>query len=133
MGKNIGGLPHLIFIILVISFLCNVNTYSWHEPTQFRSKIFRHVLLCSVVHVHERITCFCIILCVVLLPFLFTPHDDIISKIMKGWFIKMQSTLIFIQKYWNNNTVCFQMLFSSLWYYPNHNHYLMKPLPPLSK
>ena len=51
-GEGNGGLPHIILITPVMCVLYNDTPHYLHELTQFRSKIFRHVHPCSVVHVY---------------------------------------------------------------------------------
>ena len=69
-------ITHLTFLAPVMDVLCKGTPYSQHELTQLRSKIFRHVHLCSAVHVQVLSMHFCIIVCAVTFPFLFTPRDE---------------------------------------------------------
>ena len=52
-GEGNGGLPHIILITPVIDVLYNDTMHYQYELIKFRSKMFRHVHPCSVVHVYE--------------------------------------------------------------------------------
>ena len=58
----------------------NGTPHSWHELTQFSSKIFRHVHLYSAVNVHEHSIYFWIIRYDVTLLFMFTTEYYIMGK-----------------------------------------------------
>ena len=64
-------------------------------------------------------------------PSLLIPHDCIIGEILKGWFMKIQGTWIFIQNHWNNCRNFIYLFIRSLQYYTTHKHHLNPP--PLSK
>ena len=49
-----GWIPRIKLITLVVYILCSDPPLSRHKLTQFRSKIFRRVHLCSSVHAPER-------------------------------------------------------------------------------
>ena len=51
-GEGQWGIPHLTLTTPVLDFFYNDTTSSWHGMTKLRSKIFRHVQLCSSVHVY---------------------------------------------------------------------------------
>ena len=75
-----------------------------------------------------------IIRCVIPLPFMFKPHDDITYKITKGWFVKIQRTWIFIFKYERIVRHFFKYFFNySLQYYLTQKHNLINIFYLLSK
>ena len=82
-GEEHGGLTHLIFITIFLYVLCNSLPHYQHELTQFRSKIFRGFHFCSVLHVHDISTQFCIIKYDVPLSYLSITHDNIMLKYLK--------------------------------------------------
>ena len=66
---------HITMITPFMDVLLNGPPYFQHELNELISKIFSHVQIFSVVHLHERSTRFCIKICDVHFPFLFTLHD----------------------------------------------------------
>ena len=73
--------PHIVYTFWSIFF--KGTPHSWYDLTQFRSKISRIIQLISVVHVNERSMNFCIIICAVISPLLFTSQYEITRKLMK--------------------------------------------------
>ena len=104
-------LSHFIFLTPLLYKSWNSTPHYWYELTQFNSKFFRGVYLCSSLHVHDHNTLFCIILCAVTLPLIFTPHDGTTEKMVKGSFSRIQRTWIFSQFFFINGMPCFSGIF----------------------
>ena len=135
MGNNrgVGGITHLIFLTPSLYLFCDCSPFYWHELTQSNSKIVRSVHLFIKLHVHDLSTNV-YIWCVIPFPFMLNTHDDITYKMIKGWFVKIQRTWIFI--FINEWMVrhFFQIFFNySLQYYLTQKHNLINILSLLSK
>ena len=108
MGENMGGLPHLKFLT---NFMCVLSSLflTWTEPIQIWNIQVCPPFQCSTCAL-EHYTLFSHSMwCTFDLYARTTELHNL--KILKGWFIKMQRTLIFI-KNWNNGTSFFYLFYS---------------------
>ena len=112
MGKNRGGYPYHISRPCSISLLWQSywTPRFWHELTQFSSKTFRCVHLCSALYFCGHSTKFFMIWCSVIFPFLFTSYDDITGKIWKFSSSRCEG-YSFSSKYFETNMRNFHVLF----------------------
>ena len=131
--KEQGVIDHLIFITPFLYLFWNSPPHYWHGITQFNSKIFRYVHLCSAVHVHERSTHFCIILFDIPLKLMFMTNDETTGKTVNIYFIKIQRIWILINFFGNNGTPFFSNIFLSysLPYYLTHKNNLTSNPNPM--